>query len=457
MSVLAFALLGLASLGISVFNGPCGQTQVADGIRIFVAESIGVLEYNESADPQICGHELFEVVWRDSRRGNNRDQTDPPGRKSGFPKNGCACSAVAWLKQSVAELDVGSRSEIDCRCFSNVVESNIPSDLPRRERLFDIQSRLFWRIGQDDWSLFIFKSNELSLHKTALGFHLSKLIGYETVLNLQDSQLSVHGGYLPSHSSPLLRGDPYVSNIDAQYEKGENSHEYIGARYRGLGIATAGIIAISAAWWNLWRWATRLSSGLSPKRGRLIFIAGVLVAGACLIWHGLDLIFSEELDYRSENASASIGYFCVSASPYSRAEDIGIAAIVIAPFEFGDIQRQIFAADLVIAAHNPALQERPEAVDGRGVDCPADILTRRMVDAPVVEQAVQWVVSSILIGRNQADLFRDRLANEGIKRCGISVSDDASNNISLSLNSADDGLLASSPSAGRSGGFVRRC
>ncbi len=66
----------------------------------------------------------------------------------------------------------------------------------------------------------------------------------------------------------------------------------------------------------------------------------------------------------AENASASLGSFCVSAPRYRGAENVRIVAVVVAPLEFGDIQRQIFPAYLVIAAHDPALQERPKAING---------------------------------------------------------------------------------------------
>src|ERR1700681_1542143 len=67
--------------------------------------------------------------------------------------------------------------------------------------------------------------------------------------------------------------------------------------------------------------------------------------------------------YMTESASASHGSFCVSATRYRGAENICIIAVVVTPFEFGNIEGQILAADLVEAAHDAALQERPEAVN----------------------------------------------------------------------------------------------
>jgi hypothetical protein len=69
----------------------------------------------------------------------------------------------------------------------------------------------------------------------------------------------------------------------------------------------------------------------------------------CFIWLFIALV--------SENASASFGSACASATPYRRAEDDGIAAIVVPKFELRNVERQIFAADLVISAEDPRLRQ----------------------------------------------------------------------------------------------------
>ena len=65
----------------------------------------------------------------------------------------------------------------------------------------------------------------------------------------------------------------------------------------------------------------------------------------------------------SENASA-FGSACVSAATYGRAENVMVAPIVIAKFEFGNIERQIFAVDLVISSDTPRLMsdQKPSMV-----------------------------------------------------------------------------------------------
>jgi hypothetical protein len=76
----------------------------------------------------------------------------------------------------------------------------------------------------------------------------------------------------------------------------------------------------------------------------------------------------------TEHASASHG-FGVSATRYCCAEDVLVVAIVVAPFKLSNVQRQIFAADFMIAAHNTALQERPETIDSLRMHDAIDILS----------------------------------------------------------------------------------
>jgi hypothetical protein len=44
-------------------------------------------------------------------------------------------------------------------------------------------------------------------------------------------------------------------------------------------------------------------------------------------------------------------------------KDVSVQSIVVPELEFSNVQRQIFAADLVEVAHDTALDERPEAFD----------------------------------------------------------------------------------------------
>jgi hypothetical protein len=48
--------------------------------------------------------------------------------------------------------------------------------------------------------------------------------------------------------------------------------------------------------------------------------------------------------------------------------------VVIPELKFGDVERQIFAADLVTGADNVALPDRPKAFNRVGVNCANGII-----------------------------------------------------------------------------------
>jgi hypothetical protein len=146
--------------------------------------------------------------------------------------------------------------------------------------------------------------------------------------------------------------------------------------------------------------------------------------------------------FLAEDASASHGSYGASAMRYGRAEYIRVIAIVVTPFELSNIQRQIFAADFVEAAHDAAFQERPKAVDSLSVDRAVDVLASVMPNGAMFLQ----LVSGMFVSRNQADFFGDRFADKTVQRCGIGVLDDASNDVAFALNSAHNGVLAFSTS-----------
>jgi hypothetical protein len=50
-----------------------------------------------------------------------------------------------------------------------------------------------------------------------------------------------------------------------------------------------------------------------------------------------------------------------SASPNCLSENVGVQTVVISELELGHIEREVFAADLVIAAHHAALNQAPKA------------------------------------------------------------------------------------------------
>lgn len=146
----------------------------------------------------------------------------------------------------------------------------------------------------------------------------------------------------------------------------------------------------------------------------------------------------------TEPASASHGAFCISAQCYRSAEDVGIATVVIAPFKLSNVQRKIFSANLMVAAHDTAFQERPEAINGLGMYNAVNILTGAVRDRAML---FELPISGVFVGRNEAHFFRNRFSNEGVYGVGIGAFDDARDQIALALDNANDRSFSTSASA----------
>lgn len=99
-------------------------------------------------------------------------------------------------------------------------------------------------------------------------------------------------------------------------------------------------------------------------------------------------------------------------------EDFGVLAVVVAELELGDVQRQVLGRDFVVAAHDSALEQGPEAFDGVGVDRANDVLPLAVVDdlARVLDQQV---IAAVLVGTQERDLLRDSLTDEARQRLAV--------------------------------------
>src|SRR5260370_5733005 len=69
---------------------------------------------------------------------------------------------------------------------------------------------------------------------------------------------------------------------------------------------------------------------------------------------------------------------CASASTsrYRLAKNIGFFAVVEAELKLREVERQIFFAHALVAAHDATLEERPEALDAVRVDDPSNNIRR---------------------------------------------------------------------------------
>jgi hypothetical protein len=139
-----------------------------------------------------------------------------------------------------------------------------------------------------------------------------------------------------------------------------------------------------------------------------------------------------------------------SATPYRGSKDVRVVPIVISEFEFCNVQRQIFAADLVEATHDAALQQRPEAIDSLRVDNAIDILLFGVDNEFVIEGIFQVSIAGMFIGSDQANFFGHGLPHEGVESLGIGAVDYAGDDITLAADRADDRNFAGTFAAARS-------
>jgi hypothetical protein len=143
-----------------------------------------------------------------------------------------------------------------------------------------------------------------------------------------------------------------------------------------------------------------------------------------------------------------------SARAHRFAEDVRIAAIVIAELKFGDVQREIFGADLMERADHAALYEAPKAFNRLSMDRTDDVLTRCMINRFVREFAIKMFVANPLIRAEQANICRNAFAHKGLKCLGANVCDNAGDHVSFALHRASNNGFARSASGSATTAFV---
>jgi hypothetical protein len=136
------------------------------------------------------------------------------------------------------------------------------------------------------------------------------------------------------------------------------------------------------------------------------------------------------------------GSFYVSATCYRRAEYVRVISVVITPFELGDVQRQVLAADFVETTHDAAFQERPESINRLSMDRAIDVLARAVPNCAVF---LQFAISGIIVSRDQANFFRDGFTDEAVQSFCIGVFDDSGHYVALALDGAHNNVFAIAP------------
>jgi hypothetical protein len=133
----------------------------------------------------------------------------------------------------------------------------------------------------------------------------------------------------------------------------------------------------------------------------------------------------------------------VSASANRCAEDVRISAIVIPELKLGDVQRYIFDAYFMERADHAALEDGPEALDGVDVNRADDVLALIVIDRGMWILVIEIAVAAPSVRCEQADLVRHDLIDEGERGLSGYSFQNASDDITLALYSANDWRLAS--------------
>ena len=135
-----------------------------------------------------------------------------------------------------------------------------------------------------------------------------------------------------------------------------------------------------------------------------------------------------------------------SASGDRRTENIRILAMIISERELSDIQRQVFVTHLVERTDDAAFKQRPKTFNRIGVNG-TDYILLNFVVCGLARIFFQAPIDLMLVGRQQADLVGNCLAYESFDIALVDVIENASDDVALALDCADDGCLARTSTA----------
>jgi hypothetical protein len=96
----------------------------------------------------------------------------------------------------------------------------------------------------------------------------------------------------------------------------------------------------------------------------------------------------------------------------------------------------------VVGASYATLEDRPEALNRIGLNCANDMLADGVVYRLMRKAMLQPHIAGVSIGAEKAHAVRYRFSHESLKRVSICALDNASDHVSLTLNSANDCRLA---------------
>jgi len=129
------------------------------------------------------------------------------------------------------------------------------------------------------------------------------------------------------------------------------------------------------------------------------------------------------------------------ASINRRSENIVVKPIIIFELAFRDVEREIFSADLVIAADNRPLEDRPEAFNRVGVYRADNVALGGMMNA-LVRVIGQSAIDAAFVSRQQANFIRDDFADKLFAFILADCTKDTGDYATLAAHSANNGGLS---------------
>jgi hypothetical protein len=128
-----------------------------------------------------------------------------------------------------------------------------------------------------------------------------------------------------------------------------------------------------------------------------------------------------------------------SASSYRCSKNVCILAIVVAKLKLREVQRKVFLADMVEAAHHTTLEKRPERFDVIGVHFAAHIFANGVLYGVVrVSDSAQIVVAFPFIRRDQISFVAYGLTYEAVERLSVRILNHLTDHVALPADRAYD-------------------
>src|SRR5205823_5907914 len=124
-----------------------------------------------------------------------------------------------------------------------------------------------------------------------------------------------------------------------------------------------------------------------------------------------------------------------SCLPDDSLKHIRLLSVVVAERELREVERKILARDLGIAAHDAALDERPERINARCVDVAAHVLMAAVIHGTVREG--HSAIAGVFVRRHQVNAIRNRFFDESLKRRRVRIGNDLRNDLALTRDRAD--------------------